>query len=156
MTTFGVTGHQGLAPDVEAFVKAAVRDMLSPGNAAAIVSSLADGADQLVADQAIAAGAQLHAVVPCRRYRESFHADTVDAFDRLLAAASDIVVLDFDEPSEAAFWAAGQLVAYRCDVLIAVWDGEPSRGLGGTADVVRYARAHDKDVRVIWPDGAVR
>jgi hypothetical protein len=33
----------------------------------------------------------------------------------------------------------GKVVVDRAEVLIAVWDGLPARGLGGTADVVAYA-----------------
>ena len=35
------------------------------------------------------------------------------------------------------------------DVLIAVWDGEPARGRGGTAEVVAYARSLGKPVVLI-------
>jgi hypothetical protein len=35
---------------------------------------------------------------------------------------------------------AGRVVVDRSSVLVAAWDGQPSRGLGGTADVVAYAR----------------
>ena len=41
-------------------------------------------------------------------------------------------------------------------VLVAVWDGQSARGLGGTADVVAYARERGKPVTVIWPEGASR
>jgi hypothetical protein len=40
--------------------------------------------------------------------------------------------------------------------LIAVWDGEPARGYGGTADVVAYATSRGTPVHVIWPPGATR
>ncbi|MFG2222777.1 hypothetical protein [Streptomyces sp. NPDC048644] len=42
------------------------------------------------------------------------------------------------------------------DRLIAVWDGQPARGYGGTADVVAYARSTGVPVEVVWPDGATR
>jgi hypothetical protein len=42
------------------------------------------------------------------------------------------------------------------DKLYAVWDGEPARSYGGTADVVAYARERGTPVLVIWPDGAQR
>lgn len=42
------------------------------------------------------------------------------------------------------------------DRLLAVWDGKPARGFGGTADVVAYARRVGVPVDVIWPEGAVR
>ncbi|MGW5646007.1 hypothetical protein ACWEV3_27990 [Saccharopolyspora sp. NPDC003752] len=40
--------------------------------------------------------------------------------------------------------------------MLAVWDGQPARGFGGTADVVDSARKRGVDVTVIWPDGARR
>ena len=51
---------------------------------------------------------------------------------------------------------AGKVVVDRSSVLLAVWDGQPSRGLGGTADVVAYARQRGVPVTVIWPEGASR
>jgi hypothetical protein len=33
-------------------------------------------------------------------------------------------------------------------------DGKPTRGYGGTADVVAYARERNTPVRVVWTDGA--
>ncbi|HEY1620682.1 MAG TPA: hypothetical protein VGG25_23870 [Streptosporangiaceae bacterium] len=42
------------------------------------------------------------------------------------------------------------------DELWAVWDGQPARGYGGTADVVAHARSKGIPVRVIWPEGARR
>jgi hypothetical protein len=40
--------------------------------------------------------------------------------------------------------------------LLAVWDGKPARGHGGTADVVAAAREQGRTVRVIWPAGSTR
>ena len=48
--------------------------------------------------------------------------------------------------------APANVVADRCDLLIAVWDGQPAQGLGGTGDVVRYAREIGREVLVVWPD----
>jgi hypothetical protein len=47
-------------------------------------------------------------------------------------------------------------VVEASELLVAVWDGEPARGLGGTADVVAYAREGAIPVEVIWPEGATR
>jgi hypothetical protein len=44
----------------------------------------------------------------------------------------------------------------RSDVLLAVWDGRPARGFGGTGDVVAYARRRGVPVEVVWPRGAER
>ncbi|MFJ8953478.1 hypothetical protein ACIRO1_25525 [Streptomyces sp. NPDC102381] len=52
--------------------------------------------------------------------------------------------------------AAGKEVVDQSDVLLAVWDGKPAGGKGGTADVVAYAQRQGMDVRIIWPLGATR
>jgi hypothetical protein len=74
-------------------------------------------------------------------------------YDPLEATAIERVTLPYDEPSEDALWAAGQWVAERSDLLVACWDGQPSRGIGGTADVVQYALRHNRLIRVLWPLG---
>jgi hypothetical protein len=79
----------------------------------------------------------LHLIIPCDNYESTFDDDNHrQAYRRLLSAATSIERLDFPEPSEVAFFEAGKRVADRCDLLLAVWDGEKARGLGGSGDVV--------------------
>ena len=42
------------------------------------------------------------------------------------------------------------------DLLVAVWDGLPARGFGGTADAVAYAERTGVPCTIIWPPGATR
>jgi hypothetical protein len=42
------------------------------------------------------------------------------------------------------------------DAMVAVWDGAPAGGHGGTADVVDAARERGVPVTVVWPVGARR
>jgi hypothetical protein len=60
------------------------------------------------------------------------------------------------ESTERAHLAAGQVVVDRSERLVAVWDGKPARGIGGTADIVSYARQKGVPVAVVWPEGAAR
>src|SRR5260221_12639223 len=63
--------------------------------------------------------------------------------------ASAVVELDGRRSEESdAYLAAGKLIVELCDVLVAVWDGEPAAGKGGTADVVAVALASGRPV--IW------
>jgi hypothetical protein len=64
--------------------------------------------------------------------------------------------LPFVESTEQAHLAAGQAVVDRSERLVAVWDGKPARGIGGTADIVSYARQKGVPVIVLWPEGAMR
>lgn len=77
-------------------------------------------------------------------------------YDRILSAARKVHRMDFTESDSEAHMAASAYMVDQADELWAVWDGEPARGYGGTADVVAYARERHIPVRVIWPDGARR
>jgi hypothetical protein len=121
------------------------------------VSNLADGADQLFATYVLAAGGTLEAVLPCEGYAGSLIADAGRArFEDLRRAAATVITMPYPEPSEQAFLAAGQALVDRCDHLFAIWDGHPARGVGGTADIVAYARTHGRPVTVLWVDGVFR
>lgn len=136
----GVTGHQDLPADVTARVADGVADLLTKRDVDVVVSCLARGADQLVARAVRSHGGTLDAVVPCRGYDELFEGADRDDYDELLAGASRVTRLPFPVCSEEAFLAGGLVVVERCDLLVAIWDGAPARGLGGTADVVAHAR----------------
>ncbi|GIJ03957.1 hypothetical protein Sya03_33090 [Spirilliplanes yamanashiensis] len=121
------------------------------------VSCLAEGADQLFAAHVLAAGGVLEAILPCENYASSLVTEDGRArLAELRRAAGSVVTLPYPRPSEQAFLAAGQAVVERCDHLFAVWDGRPARGMGGTADVVDYARARGCPVTVLWVDGVLR
>src|SRR5262249_12540139 len=51
-------------------------------------------------------------------------------------------------PPEHGYHRVGQRLLALSDVLIAVWDGEGSRGKGGTVEVIEDARA--RNIPVIW------
>jgi polyphosphate kinase 2 (PPK2 family) len=57
---------------------------------------------------------------------------------------------------EDAYLAAGRWIVDHADRLVAVWDGRPARGRGGTAEVVAYARHRGVPVTVLWRAGVLR
>jgi hypothetical protein len=139
-------------------VERALHDRLArlPGDVLIGISSLADGADHLFAGAILALGGTLEVVLPAARYREELPADAVPEFDRLLGRATSVDCLDYEHSTSEAHMAAGRAVVERSEVLVAVWDGCPARGFGGTGDVVAYARERGVPVEVVWPRGAVR
>lgn len=159
MTVVGVTGHQQLPRQAQDLVEHTLGLLLPPADAAEVegASSLAAGADQLFADYLVRAGSRLRVVLPCADYVDTFDApEDVERYRTLLALASTVEELPFDNPTEEAFFAAGRRIVDIADWVIAVWDGQPSRGMGGTADVVAYARGLGKRVEVVWPSGVQR
>lgn len=156
MTHIGVTGHQDL-PDVAIdYITAGIRSVLADHDDIVGYSCLAAGADQLFAVEVLAVGGQLHVVIPSAGYTETLHGESATQYHRLLAAACGTTQLPFAIPDEAAYDAAGRTIAECSDTLIAVWDGQPARGLGGTDDAVAYARRLHRRVHIIWPAGLNR
>jgi len=153
----GFTGHQGLTANTEKLVAKAIEVAVRTDTSVTGICSLAEGSDQLFARTVLAAGGDLVVIVPCRGYEQTFaSASVLDTFRDLLSKAREVIELDHAEPSEGAFWDAGQQVVVKSDRIIAVWDGKPAGGLGGTADVVGFARQEGKPVEVIWPKTAAR
>lgn len=158
MKRIGVTGHRRIPPDVIAHVQDALRALLGgqPGPVE-VLSSLAAGADQLFAVIALECGAELTAVIPSGDYELGFcDAGELAGYRRLRGRAAQEVRMDFPHSTDEAYYAAGAYIADNCDRLVAVWDGLPARGLGGTGDIVSYAREAGKPVTVIWREGVKR
>jgi hypothetical protein len=115
-----------------------------------VLSPLAEGADRLIAQQVLAWPAQapelapdLEAILPLppAEYQRDFKTDSSRAeFAALLGRAVRQWVVPAAPSRTAAYMQAGRMVVQGCDVLIAVWNGRPATGEGGTAQVVDYAR----------------
>ena len=154
----GVTSHRNIpAREVES-IRARVRDLFAqfrrefPHSPLVVLSALAEGGDQLVAEEGLACGARLVAPLPLPRalYERDFTDDATRAtFDALCAQARVIrlPLLPGHTPDDIArsgrernrqYAQAGAFVARHCHLLLAIWDGKSSDRLGGTAQVVEY------------------
>ena len=47
---------------------------------------------------------------------------------------------------------SGAYIAQRCDYLIAIWDGQPEEGIGGTAQIVRWYQDGGVDENYTYAD----
>jgi hypothetical protein len=155
-TSVGFSGHQRLSEATAEAVEACIRTELAGLELVTGLTSLAEGSDQIFARVVLGMGGRLIVVVPSRAYESTFDERSGDAYRRFRSLAAEVVELPFDKPTEDAFFAAGKTIVKRCDRLLAVWDGKPARGVGGTADVVDYAVRLGKQVQVVWPVGAER
>src|SRR4051812_42196102 len=110
-----------------------------------ILSPLADGADRMVAEVATERGFRLEVALPFPRgdYARDFSPGSRAAFDRRIDHPEPPPVLALDggrgDDQDRSYEAVGHLVVRNCDLLIAVWDGTPAKGPGGTADIVRFS-----------------
>lgn len=137
----GITGHQDLGGSETArWVAEAISAALDRVNVTKGLTCLAKGADQLYAQILQDRHLPYVAVIPCKQIEASFSTEEdITLFRRLRTAAAETVTLPFDAPSETAYFEAGKAVVDRSELIIAVWNGLPAKGLGGTADVVKYA-----------------
>jgi hypothetical protein len=107
------------------------------------VSAIADGADQIAAEVALDLGWELQVVLPFNRtdYRASLaNHGARERFDTLLERAHCVLDLPGRGEEEVdAYVMTGRATVAHCDLLIAVWDGLPPRGRGGTGEVVQLA-----------------
>lgn len=157
MTLIGITGHRGLAPATAHLVKRALEEALAHYGASVTgVTALADGADQLFARAVIDQGGLIEVIVPAVHYRDGLPAESHPEYDDLLGRAVRVHRLEFTESTSESHMAASELMISTVGELFAVWDQQPARGHGGTADVVAYAQERGRPVRIIWPDGATR
>ena len=108
-----------------------------------VVSSLAEGADRIVADAGLSAGFGLEAVLPFARdeYMRDFEvAAARETFETLAGQASSVFELDGErKQANRAYEAAGLVMLANCDLLIAIWDQNEAAGVGGTALIVERA-----------------
>ncbi|SFD14727.1 hypothetical protein [Streptomyces aidingensis] len=160
MTTISVTGHMDITAETEPLVRAALKELLAGHDPAELVgvSCIAAGADALFAEAVLEIGGRLAVVLPSRDYRaRKVKPEHAALFDRLAAAADEVLVMPCETADRAAYEAANEVLLGRADRLVAVWNGAPPGGKGGgTADVVMAARERGLPVDVVWPEGAQR
>jgi hypothetical protein len=126
-----------------------------------LISPLAEGADQLAAEQALRKGFEIQSPLPFNKeeYERDFQstdnssAEKISAFRRLLAKTNgNILELDGSRTAEGeAYEAVGRIVIRQCDVLIAVWAPDHNGGAekkGGTRQIIRESLRAERPI--IW------
>ena len=167
----GVTGHRpnriapqvatGLPGQCEQVLKAIAhlassahdRHLYSPDPPLLrILSPLAEGADRIVAHAGLALGADLQCLLPfhAEEYCQDFEdASSRDEFHALLAKASVVFQIEGSRArGDESYERVGRMVLEQSDLVIAIWDGEPAAGRGGTTQIVEEALA--QHVPVVW------
>ena len=143
----GVTGHRVLPPESLAWVARVLDGTLA--DASVGVSCLAPGADSLFAQAVLVRGIPLVVVLPFADYATEL--DDRREFDGLVARAQQVATLERVGTKEDAYLNAGRHLVDRVERLVAVWNGLPAVGVGGTGDVVEYARGIGRSVVHIDP-----
>jgi hypothetical protein len=121
------------------------------------VSPLAEGADRLVAREVLLQpDAMLELALPMQMgaYLAGFTSPESRAEFQALRDEAALVTVMAPRDGDDAYAVVGRYVLARCDVLIAVWDGDDAHGRGGTGEIAKLAR--DRRIPMFWirPDGS--
>jgi hypothetical protein len=150
----GFSGHRQLADMIgpARAIMAAVTELRreAPGDWIGL-SSVAAGSDQLFVQQVLDQGLSWHAILPLPKsqFQQDFAPEDWAAAEGFLARADHVRVIGESACREDGYLDCGMDTVNDADVLIALWDGLPARGKGGTAEVVEYASALGKPVVII-------
>ena len=162
----GVTGHRLLNTD-DTTLRDEIDKVLATlieqhaGSTCILVSPLAEGADRLVAEIAMTKynlPLEVPLPLPYELYTTDFQdEESIEVFKRLVGIAEFYyeLPLKFGSVEELAlavgqtsndarnqqYALVGAYLVEHCDELIAIYDGEPAGGFGGTADVVAWRTA---------------
>lgn len=157
----GVTSHRNIPAREMEPVWQRVRDFFArlrneyPGLPLVVLSSLAEGGDQWVAEEAIASGIRLIAPLPLKREQYALDFEPGDARDRFeyLCSKAELIELPTLSSEDGAsaradaptgherdlhYLQAGMFISRHCHILLAIWDGKTTERTGGTAQIVRF------------------
>ncbi|HEY9143319.1 MAG TPA: hypothetical protein VIM90_04725 [Arenimonas sp.] len=154
----GVTGHRDIPVEEHPALQARIVRLIEtlrrdfPALPLLMLNPLAEGGDRIAARAAIAMSVPLFVPLPfsVEEYEKDFETPASLAEFRELLAGSEVRVLplapgasadDIRERGEARnrqYAQLGMFVSSHCQVLLALWDGQPSKALGGTAQVVDF------------------
>jgi hypothetical protein len=154
-----VTGHRDLVASETTALRQKVREFFLdlaeryPSRRLRLLSPLAEGADQLVAEVAVDLDIELVVPLPMDEsdYMKDFSSRRhIENYEWLKSRASDAYVLEISldqsngtglsgwSPQERAYAQLGVFLAAHCHILLAIWDGKESDNPGGTGHVVRF------------------
>ena len=155
-----VTGHRDLRPQDQDRLREEVRSVFAgirrrmPSTPILLLTGLAEGADQFVAEVAVEQNVALVAALPMPidLYKEQMAAEAQKKLDGLLALSAVRIMLSL-EGRKLADIRSSEVVRAECyeslarflarygQSLIALWDGRDSQKRGGTSRIVHYVRS---------------
>lgn len=154
----GITGHRHLQNehDVRLEIAQSIEYFKAKYGKVTGVSAIAYGADTIFAQEIERHNCELLIILPFseEEYRKDFEDEKKKRDFDVLRKGHAVTVNRLSTPTtdherNLAYRDTGERLVNECDVLFAVWDGQPAHGVGGTGDIVAYAKAKGKEVHLI-------
>jgi len=146
------TGHRpeklgGYGPKATARTYTAALRSLEHLKPERVISGMALGWDQALAQAAIDTGIPFIAAVPFIGQERMWPTASRDRYRTLLDKAAEIVVVSEGGYSSTAMQARNIWMVDHCDRVLALWNGDT---VGGTANCIRYARHRSIPISNAW------
>jgi hypothetical protein len=152
----GFTGHRALGDEAKcrkSIFEFLERRKTSTSGLVYGISSVAAGGDLLFAESCIQLALPLRVLLPLplEEFRKDFDETSWSRAEEVLRKAASVEVTGGNQSRQECYYECGMETVQQSRVLLALWDGGPSQGLGGTEDAVSFARGTGR--MVVWLHG---
>jgi hypothetical protein len=86
--------------------------------------------------------------MPRDQFRNDFDVATWERAERVLSTAISVEIKGDREHRRESYYECGIETVHQSEILLALWDGQQARGMGGTAEIVTFAKAIGRPVVV--------
>ena len=153
--TLAITGHRDIieTDELKKELNIYLENLISQNldKEITLLSPLADGADRFVAKLFLEKKKKyktLSLVVPMpfgeERYMEDFDKDSKEEFLEFLNKADN--VFEVEHLTDSEYLDVGRYVVDNSEILLALWDGTFNGKIGGTGNIVEYAKNRGSEV----------
>jgi len=132
----GFTGHRNLQDESKSRVRILefLQDFKAKTNRTVYgVSSAAAGGDLLFAESCIQIGLPVRILLPApkEQFRRDFDEPTWNRAESVMESAISVEIIGTGETQKERYYECGVETVQQSELLLALWDGTPSQGLGG-------------------------
>ena len=112
------------------------------------ISSVAAGGDLLFAESCLELDIPLRVLLPLpeEEFRSDFDNNTWDRAQQVIHRAMSVEIASGDGERNERYYECGLATVLQSEWLMALWNGQPAQGLGGTEQIVAFARQIGKPV----------
>jgi len=149
----GFTGHRALNDESRSRIR--ILEFLQDFKAKTSktiygVSSAAVGGDLVFAESCIQTGIPVRILLPFSKdqFREDFDEPTWKRSEAVMQQAISVEVIGGGQSAQESYYDCGIETVQQSQMLVALWNGNPARGLGGTAEIVDFAKEQARPL--VW------
>ena len=111
-----------------------------------VISGMALGWDQALAQAAIELGIPFIAAIPFKGQESRWPTSSQKKYQEIIQKAEEIIIVCPGEYSPKSMQIRNEWMVDNCDLVIALWDGSS----GGTGKCIRYEKSINKPINNQW------